>query len=203
MPSSADAGGSTWAAFAAALALGACVAFAAGAQTSIDWQPALAAGEPWRAWSAAWVHYSALHLAANLAGCVLVGLLGIVARLPLRSTGAWIVAWPLTQFGLLLRPDLAHYGGLSGVLHAGVAVAAVHLLASARGTRRAIGLGLLVGVAVKVLLETPWGTALRHPPGWDIAVAPFAHATGLVGGALVSALVEALARRRFTITRDD
>jgi len=45
--------------------------------------------------------------------------------------------------------------------------------------------------------ETPWAAeALRHPAGWDIAVAPFAHASGLVAGALASALAEALARRR-------
>lgn len=196
MPSSADAGAAAWAAFAAALAVAAGAAFAAGATTSIDWQPGLAASQPWRAWSAAWVHYSGLHLAANLAGCLLVGLLGGVARLPLRSTVAWLAAWPLTQFGLLLRPELLHFGGLSGVLHAGVAVAAVHLLTCRRGIRRAIGLGLLLGVAAKVLFEAPWGPVLRHPPGWDIAVAPLAHATGLVGGVLAGALAEARARCR-------
>jgi hypothetical protein len=26
---------------------------------------------------------------------------------------AWLIAWPLTQLGLLARPDLVHYGGLS------------------------------------------------------------------------------------------
>ena len=38
--------------------------------------------EPWRAFSAAAVHYSALHLLANLAGVALVGALGVVARVP-------------------------------------------------------------------------------------------------------------------------
>ena len=44
------------------------------------------------------------------------------------------LARPLTQLGLLMRPDLLHYGGLSGVLHAGVAAAALWLVrASAAG----------------------------------------------------------------------
>ena len=185
-----------WIAASALLGLGA-VAGLGLPSAVLDWQPSLASSEPWRAWSAAFVHLSALHLAANLAGVVLVAALGLVAGVPRRSALAWFVAWPLTHLALLARPDLTHYAGLSGVLHAGVAVVAVHLIATARGVRRAIGLALLGGLALKVASETPWAAeALRHPAGWDIAVAPFAHASGLVAGALASALVEALARRR-------
>ncbi len=185
-----------WLAVSALLGLGALAALGL-PSAALDWQPALAASEPWRTWSAALVHLSTLHLMANLAGTALVGALGFVAGVPKRSVVAWLVAWPLTQFALLARPDLTHYAGLSGVLHAGVAVVAVHLIASARGLRRAIGLAILAGLALKVAGETPWAAeALRHPAGWDIAVAPFAHAGGLVAGALASALAEALARRR-------
>jgi len=156
----------------------------------IDWQPALAAVEPWRAMTGVFVHYSLLHLVANLAGATLVGALGCVAPMPLRSTIAWLLAWPLTQFGLLLQPQLLHYGGLSGVLHAGVAVAAVHLVCSDVRARRRIGLAMLVVLLGKVLSETPWAAPLRHPPGWDIAVAPFAHASGVATGALCSGIAE-------------
>lgn len=175
------------------------------ASGALDWQPALVRREPWRAWSAALVHLSGLHLAANLAGCALVGALGLLARVPQRSVSAWMVAWPLTQLALLARPDIGHYAGLSGVLHAGVAVVAVHLIATARGLRQAIGLALLAALALKVASETPWAAeALRHPEGWDIAIAPFAHASGLAAGATLSALVEAIARRRRpTIEADD
>jgi rhomboid family GlyGly-CTERM serine protease len=211
--SSAEAGdaGRAWAAFAALHGLAAAAVFIASAadapafaamSAAIDWQPVLAWREPWRAWSAAWLHFSGLHLAANLAGAALVGALGWVGRLPRRSVLAWFFAWPLTQLGLLARPDLVHYGGLSGVLHAGVAVAALHLIVAARGPRRVIGLALLLALAAKVLSETPWGDALRHPAGWDIAVAPFAHLGGLVAGLLASALAEALHRGRpLTIDR--
>lgn len=174
------------------LAAGALLAFGR-VPTSLDWQPTLAGHEPWRALSAAFVHYSGLHLAANLVGTLLVGALGVVARVPVRSAVAWLVAWPLTQLGLAARPDLLHYGGLSGVLHAGTACVAWQLLAHARGARRGIGALLLAGVLAKVTSETPFGPALRHPADWDIATAPFAHATGLAAGLLAAVLLDAFA----------
>ena len=163
---------------------------------AIDWQPALAADEPWRAFSAAAVHYSSLHLLANLVGAALVAALGLAAQVPPRSALAWFVAWPLTHVLLLARPELAHFGGLSGVLHAGVAIVAVHLLLRATGRRRWIAAALLIGLAAKVVAEEPWGDVLRHPPGWDIAVAPLAHATGLLAGAACALLGEAAVQWR-------
>ncbi len=162
---------------------------------AIDWQPALAASQPWRAWTAVAVHYSGLHLAANLAGAVLVGALGVAARVGPREAIALLIAWPLTQAGLLVEPALVHYGGLSGVLHAAVAVVGVHLLAQPGAPRRRIGAALLAGLLLKVLFEAPWGPPLRRSEGWDIAVAPLAHASGAVAG-LLAALALALRRRR-------
>ena len=162
----------------------------------LDWQPRLALAEPWRMLTAVAVHYSSLHLAANLAGLALVAALGVAAQAPRRTTWAWIAAWPLVQLGLLARPDLVHYGGLSGVLHAGVAVIAVHLFAAHGGMRRTLGLLLLAGLCAKVATEAPWGPPLRHPAGWDIATAPFAHATGLVAGIACALVAHAVSRRR-------
>ncbi|HSW07889.1 rhombosortase [Aquabacterium sp.] len=150
----------------------------------LDWQPGLAAGQPWRWWTAAFVHWSALHLGANLLGLVLVALLGAAAACRGRAVAAWLLAWPLTHLGLLLQPALRHYGGLSGVLHAGVAVAAVALLRQGARPRRWIGIALLAGLLLKVLLESPWLGPLRHVAGWDIPIAPLAHATGALAGAL-------------------
>ena len=200
-------GRTAWLALAALLAGGAvAVAFATAASgvrpVALDWQPGLAWREPWRAWSAAWLHFSALHVGANLAGCALVAALGVAARVPARSAAAWLAAWPLTQLGLLARPDLLHYGGLSGVLHAGVAVCALHLALDARGARRRIGLAMLLVLSAKVASETPWSAALRQPAGWDIAVAPFAHLSGLLAG-LGTAGVAELARRWPAATRGD
>jgi rhomboid family GlyGly-CTERM serine protease len=184
-----------WPALAIGLAAGALIAPALPTST-IDWQPGLAVSQPWRCWSAAFVHWSALHLAANLVGCLLVGALGVVGECGARSTWAWLLAWPLTQIGLLLQPSLLHYGGLSGVLHAGVAVAASDLLLREQGRRRSIAALLLAGLATKVILEAPWLEPLRHVEGWDIAIAPMAHASGVVAGVICLIAVVSMQRWR-------
>ncbi len=163
--------------------------------TAIDWQPQLAWREPWRAFSAVGVHYSAQHLVVNAIGLAVVAAFGVVARVPARVAAAWLVAWPLTHYGLLLRPDLAHYGGLSGVLHGGVAAVALALLARGATGQRIVGGAVLAGLCAKLVGEAPWGPTLRHPPGWDIAVAPLAHATGALAGAACAALALWLHRR--------
>ena len=198
MPSSIDdavpGAAQAWVVLAAALALASIVAFRLVPATSIDWQPSLATAQPWRAWTAALLHYSPLHLAANLAGATLVAAFGWTARVRMAGVVAWFAAWPLTQIGLLLRPELAHYGGLSGVLHAGAACAALSLVVHDRGRRRAIGAAVLVGLALKVASEAPWSTLLQHSSGWDIAIAPLAHASGLVMGLAAAGVTESVAR---------
>jgi rhomboid family GlyGly-CTERM serine protease len=180
-------GGLSWVGLAALL--GACALLGWGARReSIDWQPALALTEPWRAFSAVGVHYSAQHLWANMAGVVLVAAVGVAARVPARLAWAWFAAWPLTHLLLLVRPELAHYGGLSGVLHAGMAAAVTYLLICGTGSQRWLAGAILVGFLVKLASEAPWGPAITHPVGWDIAVAPLVHATGSLAGALCAAL---------------
>lgn len=102
---------------------------------------------------------------------------------------AWALAWPLTHLGLLAQPALAHYGGLSGVLHAGVAVVALGLCLQDTVWSRAVGASLLAGLVVKLALEAPWDGPLRHSPVWDFAVAPGAHLSGSLMGLLGAALL--------------
>jgi rhomboid family GlyGly-CTERM serine protease len=154
----------------------------------LDWQPARLTSEPWRTFSAAFVHWSPLHLALNLLAATVVAGFGWAARLPGRATVAFALAWPLTQLGLLIQPALAHYGGLSGVLHAGVAVGTVWLMAGGPGQQRRIGVAVFVGLCFKLVLEEPWGPPLRSGGGWDIAIAPVAHATGTLAGILAAGL---------------
>ena len=146
------------------------------------WQPELAAAQPWRSISAAWVHWSPLHLGANLLGTALVAALGINAGCGRRAALAWALAWPLTHLALLAQPGLRQYGGLSGLLHAGVAVACWQLLRGDHGRRRAIGAALAAGLLAKLLLEAPWQGPLRQVAGWDIPIAPLAHASGAAAG---------------------
>lgn len=202
--------GIAWLAVAAALAAGA-LAVALGARAAagtsleidalrlaLDWQPGLALAEPWRWWTAAWLHGSPAHLALNLAGTALLALLGLAARVPARLALAWLLAWPLTQGGWLLGPALAHYQGLSGVLHAGVAIVGLHLLGMRRGAQALVGLLLLAGLAAKLVSEQPLGPVLRAAPELGIAIAPWSHLSGSVAGLLCAAavvLAPALARR--------
>lgn len=182
-----------WVAVAVVAALGALAGWLLPA-AAIDWQPALAWREPWRWWSAAFVHWSPLHLAANLAGAALVAAFGRAARMPARAALAWLAAWPLAHGALLAQPALAHYGGLSGVLHAGVAAAATWLVAAGQGRPRLIGGAVLAALTVKILLERPWAGPLAQPAGWDIAIAPLAHAAGAVAGVACTLAALALGR---------
>jgi rhomboid family GlyGly-CTERM serine protease len=170
-----------WAGLCAAAAAGALLAWMAD-PALLRWQPELAWAQPWRLVTAAFVHLSPLHLGANLAGTAVVAALGAAAGCGRRAACAWALAWPLTQLGLLAQPALRSYGGLSGVLHAAVAVAAWQLLRGARGPRRVIGAAIALGLLGKLLLEAPWQGPLRQLPGWDIAIAPAAHASGALAG---------------------
>jgi rhomboid family GlyGly-CTERM serine protease len=155
----------------------------------LDWQPERAWMQPWRAVTAAWVHWSEQHLGANLLAAAVVGAYGLAAQVPRAHALAWLAAWPLTHVGLLLNPDLLHYGGMSGVLHAGVAIVCLHLLVQGSGRQRWVGAGVSLGLVVKLLREEPWGPALQRSADWDIAVAPLAHSTGALAGLLCALLV--------------
>lgn len=150
---------------------------------ALDWQAGLVAQQPWRAVTAAFAHLTLLHLGANLAGCVVLAVLGVRAGLGAQAAVAALLALPLTQLGLLLRPDLLRYAGLSGVLHAMVVIAALALL-QRPGRERAVGAAIALGLAAKLVLEDPLGPALRVTAGFDFAVAPFAHLSGAVAGML-------------------
>ena len=160
--------------------------------TQLDWQPSLWQTQPWRLWTAALVHWSGAHLLLNLLGCAALIAWGHAAALGRRHTLAWLLAWPLTTLLLASSPTLLRYGGLSGVLHAGVAIGAWGLLWHCQGQRRRVGVLVLAGLALKLLLEEPllaqWlGLGLNVPalplagaPGF--AVAGYAHFTGTVAG---------------------
>lgn len=177
------------------MALGVLSALTAGLPTaSLDWQPALITAQPWRVWTAAFVHWSPQHLLAGVAGCVTLAAFGAAARLPPHAALAWLLAWPLGHLGLFVQPSLLHYGGLSGVLHAGVAVAALSVACDERGALRALGVAVGAGLLIKLAFEAPFETAPAH--GWSIALAPLAHATGALAGALTWSAIRLAARRR-------
>lgn len=196
-PTRAQLGALAWCLVGALLLLpGAFIGTDPAAAAVLSWQPDLFPGEPWRAWSAAWVHLSTQHLFANLAGGVLVVALGAAARVDERAALAWALTWPLTHVGLLLMPELQRYGGLSGVLHGGVAVVAALLLRRDTRAERRVGGAIAAVLGLKLLGEAPWQGPLAYPEGWDIPVAPLAHSTGAVAGALLGWLLAQPRMRR-------
>ena len=164
----------------------------------LDWQPSLWPTQPWRLWTSAFVHWSGYHLIVNLLACAALVAWGNAAALGARPTLAWLAAWPLTHVLLATSPALVRYGGLSGVLHAGVAIGAWALLRQGRGQRRWVGALVLLGLLVKLGLEVPllahWlGLAaaqisLAGAPGF--AVASYAHFTGTVAGLFCAAVLD-------------
>lgn len=187
-------GAAAWVASSVALAVVAALLFSA-PRNALDWQPARALAEPWRVWTAAFVHWTPWHLAANAIGCAVVAAFGWAAQVPPRALLAWLAAWPLTHLALALQPALVSYGGLSGLLHAGVAVAAWQPLRHAEGRARMLGALVLIGLAVKIVLEAPWRAPTQVLPGWDFPVAPLAHATGALAGLLCAAIGDAIERK--------
>lgn len=157
--------------------------------TLLDWQPQRAWAQPWRWWTAALVHFTPMHLGLNLLATALVAAYGWAARVPSAVALAWIGSWPFTHLALLARPELAHYGGLSGILHAGAAATTLWLIVRGDGAQRVVGWLMLIGQGAKLLLEQPWGATLHAPGEVDVAVAPLAHASGSLAGALLTLLV--------------
>jgi rhomboid family GlyGly-CTERM serine protease len=162
-----------------------------------DWQPERALAEPWRAWTALFIHWSDKHLLANLAAAAVVAAYGHYAPVGRAQTLALFAAWPLTHALLgFIKPDLLHYGGLSGVLHAGVAIVSLTLVVMGRGGRRAVGAAVMLGLVIKLASESPWGPALQRTPEFDIAVAPAGHLAGAIAGLACGALALLGSRRQ-------
>jgi len=188
--------GTAWVVLAALLCAGAIVVTAIATEggraaidapvaRAFDWQAALGLRQPWRLWTCAWVHWSGAHLAVNIAGAAVIAFVGRRARLPAAAAAAWAVAWPLTQVLMAaigsdrLAALMPHYGGLSGVLHAGVVVLGLALAwppASARSRSRVTparedaGFGATRASAIEPsrITEGPWamtemGTATVLP----------------------------------------
>lgn len=150
-------------------------------------------GQPWTLWTSAWVHLNTPHLIGNLLALGALAAFGWLARPGPRCAIAWLLAWPLLQLSLLLWPQIREtVVGLSGLLHAGVAVLAMQLVSGRipmRGARY-WGMVLALGVLAKTVLERAWS----HPVVWDPASEmPVVQATHLSGAAWGLALGLAVA----------
>jgi hypothetical protein len=143
---------------------------------------------PWTLWTTAWVHSHTPHLIGNQ---LAVGALAAVAWLLRPSPGAalaWLGTWPLLPLVLLWWPQVGYCVGLSGLVHAAVAVVAVHLVWGDAPIRKGPRWGgiLLGGLLVKLAVERAW----QWPVVWDdaasMSVVRAAHLAGAGLGLLLA-----------------
>ena len=117
------------------------------------YQRTILLSEPWRLWTAHFVHVSWLHYMLNMLAfsslawifpkfkvSQLIGLLVIMP--PLLSLGLW-------QF----LPDLIAYAGLSGILHGLFIYAVILSYSTTHDAERQFALGVGVIIIIKVLIE--------------------------------------------------
>lgn len=164
---------------------------------ALTWYAELWPAQPWTLWTSAWVHLNTPHLIGNQLALGALTAAGWVLRPSLAAALAWALSWPLLQVSLLWWPQVSHAVGLSGLLHAGVAVLGLHLLLSPVGPKaRPWGAVLLAGLVVKLLIERSWQHPLLNDPHTDMAVVQAAHLSGAAWGALLGALGAWWSRRQ-------
>lgn len=163
----------------------------------LTWQADDGLSRAWTLWSSAWVHLNTPHLIGNQLALGALTAFAWMVRPPLTSALAWLLAWPLMQASLPLWPQIGYAVGLSGVLHAGVAVLTVQLLRQRIAMPQARRWGLLLGLGllVKLGLERGWD----HPVVWDtandMAVVRGANLAGACWGLFLGLLATWLPRR--------
>jgi hypothetical protein len=154
---------------------------------ALTWQADGWTLKPWTLWTSSWVHMNTPHLIGNQLALGALTALAWVVR-PTRACAlAWVLAWPLLQLSLLLWPQIGYAVGLSGVLHAGIAVAAAQLLLGRIAVPQAQrwGVLLVLGLLIKVLLEEAWFYPVVWNPGSNMSVVQAAHLGGVFWGGLM------------------
>ncbi|MDP3252822.1 MAG: rhomboid family intramembrane serine protease [Hydrogenophaga sp.] len=162
-----------------------------GAVEALTWRADHWADRPWTLWTSAWVHLNTPHLIGNQLALGALTAFAWVVRPSLRCAMAWLTAWPLTQFTLLLWPQIGYAVGLSGLLHAGAMVLAVQLIFKRIPIRKARRWGVLLalGVLTKTALERGWWYPVVWDRANDMSVVQAAHLSGVVWGVLLGLLV--------------
>jgi rhomboid family GlyGly-CTERM serine protease len=146
--------------------------------------PSLWLTHPWTLWTAPLVHLSAAHALANsFAMAALLAIAALSGGKPLlrRYLIGLLIAWPLSTLSLLLCPEVTSYVGLSGLVHAGIAMLGILLL---QGSRY-MGLALLLGLAVKLWQEQAWVQPVVWSADWGFNVVVVAHLYGAGVGLVV------------------
>lgn len=140
---------------------------------------AVLSGQIWRLLSAHLVHAGWRHLALNLIGLSLIGLLFRVSFSARQWLGVMLASVLVIDAGFVwLEPGLDWYVGLSGLLHGLMAAGAVAWWRGERGSLALVVSALLAG---KLIWEQFVGPV---PTGAGIATIVDAHLYGAIGGLL-------------------
>jgi rhomboid family GlyGly-CTERM serine protease len=137
-------------------------------------------GDIWRLVSGHLVHFSPEHFGYNL---ILFALTGVLLEYRSRMQTLWLLA--LTSlvsslYFLLFLPNMAHYGGLSGLASANVIYLSLLEIRDNRKTRR-FWIAILLGFIAKLSCEILSGKALfvSHADT-PFAVVPSVHSIGAI-----------------------
>lgn len=153
---------------------------------------AILSGEVWRLATGSWVHFSRSHLLYDL---LAFGIAGWAIERRGHPHFARLCALAALSIGLALlalEPDLAYYGGLSGVALAAVVYLALHGV-RAGGPGRRLAAAVLGLVAGKLLLEVTTGRfALVAAGETPFVQVPLGH---IAGAAAAVAVFRAAIRR--------
>jgi hypothetical protein len=183
-------GSRSWLLLCALHAVGSMLLWWAGesAYKPLVWRADHAWQAPWTWWTSAWVHLNTAHLISTQIAMGMLAALAWVVRPSRRSTVVWLLSWPLLQLSLLVWPQIGYAVGLTGLLHAGVAIVGVDLLLRRIRIPKARRWGslLLLALLVKLLIEQAW----RQPVVWnaadDMAVVQALHLSGVTWGVFLS-----------------
>lgn len=144
---------------------------------------------PWTLWTTPWVHIHTPHLIGNQMAVGALAAMAWLVRPNALASAAWLMAWPTVALVLPLWPHIGYAVGLSGLIHAAVAVVAVHLVwgQGAQGARhRRWGGVLAAGLFAKLALEQGWHWPVVWSNSADMSVVQAAHLTGAVAGLVFS-----------------
>jgi rhomboid family GlyGly-CTERM serine protease len=157
---------------------------------SLEYRAATAAPEPWRLLTGHFVHINWIHALINAAAWWIVARLYAPELMPRRQVAVVLVSALCISAGLaLMHPTIAWYRGFSGVLHAiffagGVQWLTTSLRREGRLDVRRLWLPvvLVLGGAIKVLVEQPTGSATPFAEWLGAGTVPQAHLAGAAVG---------------------
>ncbi|MFZ4287265.1 rhombosortase [Variovorax sp. HJSM1_2] len=175
-----------WVALCCLLALGSVLVWALDAGYQLAWLSATWRQTPWTLWTAPLLHLSAIHMLGNLMALAALAVLGLVIPLGARAALALFLAWPLSTASLMAWPEVTRYVGLSGLIHASVAIVWLHAR-QAPVAQRWSPL-LLAALLLKLVTEQAWLYPVSFDPYWNINVVAAGHLGGAVVGLVCGAV---------------